>query len=275
MEARDQAAFDPDNFTARPRRHTDQPRPYKATPLPVLTPLPASRPRTRSFNHVSASLETSELSLVGNGHNRVQVKADRSMEIGEASRPRRNSGGEIPKRIAALAVPHKRGVYTKDLDLVDTKVKLSHLHVQWPVSASGQRKSKSASRNRLGSPEDAILPRGVAKSRKSERPEKILRVPTVPAQRCVSEEKRRMEEPDQRKAYAFKGPSACNFHTVDLLLVRQYNEDQQHLLATIRDLTSGKLEPHSILRCRMQEYAPWTACGLTPDERTDKAVHFV
>ena len=271
----DPAAFDPDNFLPRPRRHTDQPRPFKPTPLPVLTPLPATRPRTRSFNHVSASLETSELSLVGNGHNRVQIKADRSMEVGEVGRPRRNSGGEVTKRILALALPQKRGVYTKDLDLVDTKVKLAHLHVQWPVSVPGQRKSKSASRNRLGSPEDHVLPRGGVKSRKSERPGKAQKVSTVPSQRCASEEKRRMEESDMRKASAFKGPSACNLHTVDLLLVRQYNEDQQHLLATIRDLTSGKLEPHSILRCRMQEYAPWTACALTPDERVDKAVRFV
>lgn len=267
MEQNISESFDPDNFVPRPRRHTDQPRPIKPTALP---PLSVSRPRTGSFNAVSVSLDTSGLSLVSNGHNKVQLKADKSMDAtGGPLKPRRSSGAEIPKRVLELAAPHKRTVYTKDLDLVDTKVRLSHLHVQWPLSAVSERKSKSASRNRLSSPEEH---RVLVKARKSEKPS--AKVQPVPP-RCTSENKRRVQDPDTKKTHQFKGPSDCNLHVVDLLLVRQYNEDQQHLLATIRDFTSGKLEPHSILRCRMQEYAPWTACGLPADERIDKAVHFV
>lgn len=267
MEQHDSESFDPDNFVPRPRRHTDQPRPIKPTALPTLS---VSRPRTGSFNAVSVSLDTSGLSLVSNGHNKVQIKADKSLDAaGEAVRPRRGSGVEISKRVLALAVPHKRTVYTKDLELVDTKVKLSHLRVQWPLSAVSERKSKSASRNRLISPEEHRVP---VKTRKSEKPS--VRAQPVPP-RCISEHKRRAEEPDTKKTHQFKGPSDCNPHAVDLLLVRRYNEDQQHLLATIRDFTSGKLEPHSILRCRMQEYAPWTACDLPAEERIDKAVHFI
>ena len=250
MNISDQTPFDPDAYLSRPRRHTDQPRPLKPTVLP--TP----RPNTRSFNHGSGPMDCSSLSLVSNGQNKVRIRAEDLSEAAEE--PRKGSGGEVSKRVLALAVPTKRTVYTKDLDLVDTKVKLSRLRVQWPLSAYGDRKSKSTSRVRLSSPDSSFL--AGAKARKSVRP---VQNKVAPAQRCVSEEK------TCKKTYALKGPSACKCQTVDLLLVRQYNEDQQHLLATMRDLTSGKWEQHSILRSRMQEFAPWAA------EHRDKAVRFI
>ncbi len=260
MDIRDRTLFDPDCFLPRPRRHTDQPRPVKPTALPALSPRPAPpRPRTRSF--INVSLDCSTLSLVGNGQNKVQISAEVAVEEG---RPRRNSGGEVSKRVLELAAPTKRAVYTKDLDLVDTKVKLSRLRVQWPLSA-GERKSKSTSRVRVSSAESTAGVKVQKRPAKHSKPESSTKA--APVQRCVSEEK--------QKTYALKGPSECKTHVVDLLLVRQYNEDQQHLMATIRDLTSGKWEQHSILRSRMQEFAPWAAADLPQAERMDKAVHFL
>ena len=274
MDLPESAPFDPDNFQSRPRRHTDQPRPLKPTVLPALTPRPTPRPRTRSFNNVNASLDYSGLSLVSNGSHKVQIKTtDVSVDDG---RTRRSSGVEASKRVLQLAAPHKRAVYTKDLDLVDTKVKLSHLRVQWPLTA-GERQSKSTTRVRVGSPEASSNVQFPAKPKKtapSAKPAKPVSGKSAVSQRCVSEEKQRYSEPDSRKAPPI-GPSACKSHSVDLLLVRQYNEAQQHLLATIRDLTSGKWEQHSILRSRMQEFAPWAACELPSAERMDKVVHFV
>lgn len=192
MDISERVPFDPDAFLSRPRCHTDQPRPLKPTTLSALRPTP--RPRTRSFNHVSGSLDCSTLSLVGNGQNKVQIRTEEAAE-----EPKKSSGGEVSKRVLALAVPYKRAVYTKDLDLVDTKVKLSRLRIQWPLSE--ERQSKSTSRVRLSSPDSSFL--AGAKARKSVRPVQNKAVKAAPVQRCASEEK------SCKKTYALKGPSAC------------------------------------------------------------------
>lgn len=64
----------------------------------------------------------------------------------------------------------------------------------------------------------------------------------------------------QRKLTGKIKPSACNSHPVDLNLIRQYHEDQQHLQTTINDLLSGRFQLlHGILRSNITDFAPWTA----------------
>ena len=54
-------------------------------------------------------------------------------------------------------------------------------------------------------------------------------------------------------------PSACTSHSVDLNLIRQYNEEKQHLQTTINDLLSGRILLPGILRSHITDFAPWTA----------------
>ena len=73
--------------------------------------------------------------------------------------------------------------------------------------------------------------------------------------RSASEEKNYQRKPTNRIK-----PSACNSHPVDLNLIRQYREDQQHLQTTINDLVSGRFQLlHGILRSNITDFAPWTA----------------
>ena len=81
-----------------------------------------------------------------------------------------------------------------------------------------------------------------------------------PSTRSQSAEKTSHKRPF--RAIGGMKPSACTSYLVDLNLIRQYNEDQQHLQSTITDVVLGRIQvPHGILRSNIMEYAPWTAEG--------------
>lgn len=295
MERRDKVAassFDPDDYFPILRRHTDCPKPVKTSQHP---PQPV-RPRLQSWHNVSGSMDYSNISLVATGARRGSIKTSHTNPfsgeettneavVNDLIENRGRRSIEVPKRVLELAAPVKHSVYTKDLDLVDTKVKLSKLHIQWPDT--GERKSKSTTRVRTTSPANCgqefnchTVAKAASKANGRAVPDRLKSLPSTkcqrcgkltPKQRCVSAEKARFSTP---RSQAFKGPSACKSYTVDLNLVRKFNEEQQHLLATIRDMTSARAELHGILRNQMQEYAPWAANDVEAEDGMGKAVHF-
>ena len=264
-------SFDPDKPCLPARRHTDAPKPMKQSGFQQLPTVSGARPRTKSWNWVSGSMDYSNISLLpptrtpSKPHFPLakdpRLLQNTTLDDLIDSRSRRNSGPEarskrvmcdnsvmVQKEVTGLERPSARkSKSTTRVRAVSPTLVSPHNHSFQTVARSVNGR-KSVQEGRKKAPVAAFRGRGCT------------------GQRCVSEGKYACDD----RLNVMKGPCACNTHVVDLLLVKRYKEEQDQILATIRDLTSGRLcEPHSILRRHMQAYAPWTA-----SEVGEKGVRF-